>query len=287
MSQHSSGKYIPLKPVVAIIGDASLQGSLRSFLETHHNFQVIPCPDAPHFSALLHPQPALPPPPPPLTDALQKGILRADWLEKHQTRCPAVAAVVISRQQATGDPSAWANLVASLESIRTTTTTRSKTKIRVVVVVVQPSEQKKENEEKGASSPPLPEDRAAMVVRHSGAADRSCLLTCEPTNVASLQAVGVLLRAQATAFYAADAKRRLTLYSSLSSVEESLAAAFKLGGLAEQRGDWVEAAQLYDEAYGYVMTIGGGGGGGTTAPPSIHRFLEVRAVAAVVNHRVS
>ena len=177
----------------------------------------------------------------------------------------------VSRDEASGDPSNWAALAARLDGIRAAAKQRA---VRVVVAVIQ----------LGPDSPPLPDDRTAMLSRQAGA-ERACLVPCviDPAGGNPTQRLGPVLHAQAAAFYAADAQRRLAAYSNanLPSVGLNLRAAFKMAALAEQRGDWAAAARLYREAYGYVPQVAVAG----AAP--LQRFLEVRTVAELINYRVS
>jgi hypothetical protein len=276
-----SNQYAPLKPVIAIIGDEASKQTLTAYLK--HQFipqlNVISCVDAAEFASCLAP---------PNQQSKQhveahqqqeqsrKGILRADWLDKHQTRRPAVALVLVPRHHATGDPSAWATLAANLDAIRGLT---KPTKIKVVIAVVQPTTTG--GDTSTTSSTSLPDDRTTMLARHSGA-DRNCVILYEGNNEASMRSLGVLLQAQAAVFYSTNAQARLNSYShnGLASVDANLRAAFKLGALAEVRGDWPGAVHLYKEAYGYVGQISMAGG----AP--LQRFLEVRTVAEVVHHRL-
>ena len=279
-------EYMPLKPLIAIIGDEASKQTLTAYLK--HQFvpqlNVISCVDASEFASCL-----APPTDNNTTDVLgaqqqhhRTGILRADWIEKHQSRRPGVAVVLVPRQHATGDPSSWANLASSLDAVRSIA---KPLKIRVIVAVTQPH----------GETTPLPDDRLAMLARHSGA-ERGCVVTFETTsapigsssagsgsNEAAMRSLAVLLQAQAAIFYSTNAQMRLNSYSQhgLASVDANLRAAYKLGALAEMRGDWPGAVQLYKEAYGYVGQVSMAGG----AP--LQRFLEVRTVAETVHHRVS
>jgi len=270
-------EYVPLKPLVAIISEESKQ-TLTAYLKHQFvpQFNVIPCLDASEFASCLSVPTEESDDVGTMPSQHRKGILRADWLEKHQSRCPAVALVLVPRHHATGDPSSWAALASSLDAIRSLT---KATNMRVVLAIVQPP----------GDTSPLPDDRTAMLARHSGA-DRSCVVLYEDLSgssgrdsVASMRSLGVLLQAQAAIFYSTNAQTRLNSYSQdgLASVDANLRAAFKLGALAEMRGDWTGAVQLYKEAYGYVGQVSMAGG----AP--LQRFLEVRTVAEIVHHRVS
>ena len=264
---------MPLRPLIAVIGESSLQETLSNYLERQFlpHLKTIPCSDAEELAASIAPVKPRESSPPidPQTRTQRSGIIRSDWLAKHQTRRPAVALILVPRNQATGDPSSWATLVYLLDAVRAVT---KPAKTRVVVVVVQPSK----------DATPIPDDRISMLARHSGA-DRGCVVPWTPEDGTSgMQILGALLQTQSAAYYAADAQRRLNSYSQigLSSVDANLRAAFKMGALAEQRGDWAAAAQLFKEAYGYVGQVS------MTGAVPLQRFLEVRAVAEAVNHRV-
>jgi len=198
----------------------------------------------------------------------RSGILRADWLEKHQSRVPAVAIVIVSRDEACGDPSSWAALAARLDAVRSAAKRRA---VPVVVALMT-----------SATRGALPDDRSAMVARHAGT-ERGCIVTCDVDDgPAAFQFLAPVVSTQASAFYAATAQRRMAAYAqnNLPSVDLNLRAAFKVAVLAEQRGDWEAAARLYREAYSYFPQVAVAG----AAP--LQRFLEVRAVAEVVNYRV-
>lgn len=268
-----SKEFMPLRPLIAVIGELGLQETLSNYLERQFlpHLKTIPCSDADELAASLSPvKPNESIPPAEQQPRPQRtGIIRSDWLAKHQTRRPAVALILVPRHQATGDPSSWATLVALLDAVRAVA---KPAKTRVVVVVVQPG-----------SASPIPDDRVVMLARHSGA-ERGCVVPWTPyEGVSGMQALGVLLQSQSAAYYALDAQRRLANYSQtgLSSVDKNLRAAFKLGALAEQRGDWAAASQLFKEAYGYVGQVS------MTGAAPLQGFLEVRAVAEAVNHRVS
>ena len=284
-----SSQYAALRPVIALIGSPDLRQSLSTYLSTIFipHFKVIECADASEFAALLLPSSPQPPTP------RHGGILRADWLLKHQTKCPAVAVVLLPRQQATGDPSSWAALASSLDSIKSTCLiNHTKTPIKVVVIVVQ------SGEAGSASAAPLPDDRAAMLMRHSGADNKQSIVAYNPqdavgssssNNSSIREAIGNLLRTQAALFYVADAKRRQAIYAHGAagppSLDKGIRFAFKLGALAELRGDWDTAVQLYREAYKKVEEALATTGTQQQQNPC-QRFLEIRAVAEVVNLRL-
>lgn len=46
------------------------------------------------------------------------GILRRDWLLKHRTKIPSVAAAFLSSDSVSGDPAQWLRLCSDLDSLK-------------------------------------------------------------------------------------------------------------------------------------------------------------------------
>jgi hypothetical protein len=263
-------QHLPLRPLIALVGCIQFHNSLQSYFTSHLSMVAISLANGPQDLARL------------LTiagrqksglereDVQRKGILRSDWLEKHQRRRPAVVLYLVLQAKAAGDPSSWAALVAEIGALRVAAQARA---VRIMVAVLR------EREHEGE----LPADRASMIARQAGI-DASSVVSLNPSaDKEDLASLGQLIRAQAVAHYAAEAQRRLAKYSgtNLPSVDHNLKAAFKLAALAEARLEWTEAARLYGEAFQYVPQLAVAG----AAP--LQRFLEIRAVAELINYRVS
>ena len=66
------------------------------------------CTDQFFLGSLFPNQPGAPPPL--KSGSRDGGIFKAGWLRKHQVGRPAVAAVLVPRDKAAGDPSSWAQV---------------------------------------------------------------------------------------------------------------------------------------------------------------------------------
>lgn len=199
--------------------------------------------------------------------ATSNFVLDAAWLEHKQRRCAAVQLIIVDSKEVAGDPSSWASLVAKLDASKSAAKAHN---VRSIILVLR-----------GPRDSPVPDDRISMVCRHAGVDKASIVpfVIGGDSQEADLLRLLPAIHTQAVAHYSGETQRRLADHSQANdpSVEANLRTAFKLGAVAEFRGDFEAAAAMYSEAYNYTQQLAIG------SSNKFQRFLEVRGIAEYVH----
>ncbi|GAX76923.1 hypothetical protein CEUSTIGMA_g4370.t1 [Chlamydomonas eustigma] len=202
------------------------------------------------------------------------GILKADWLSKHRGKKPAVALVLVPRQDIDGDPSSWSRM---LQLLRLVSDAVSQSGAGLVIGVLQ-----------GPDAGELPSERVTGVCHNLSLDPRVVMaITAQPVDQdpgrakreAGLRLLGAVLHEQCSLVYSRRAarvtaklaerqagravaalelvspRRNMPWSGSSSSLagdvilEYSIRASFKLASYSEFRQEWQSAVQEYHESY--------------------------------------
>ncbi|KAH9619986.1 hypothetical protein KSS87_010817 [Heliosperma pusillum] len=129
----------PPVPLISLVGYTDLHATISGHLHAlQPPINTLALPDFSKISVFSRKRAAASPPP-------VAGFLKKDWLVKHRTRIPAVAAALFSSDHVSGDPAQWLQLCTHLDHLRGAIRTRN---IKLVVVIVQTSSEDEMNEER-------------------------------------------------------------------------------------------------------------------------------------------
>lgn len=104
----------PPVSLACIVGCPELHQTISGFLHAEQPpINTLALPDFSKISLLARKQrdPLAPPQP-------AAGIFKRDWLLKHRTRVPAVAAALFRSDHVTGDPAQWLQVCTDLENLK-------------------------------------------------------------------------------------------------------------------------------------------------------------------------
>lgn len=104
----------PPVSLVSLVGCPELHHAISAFLHSEQPpINTLALPDFSKISVLARKQKD-----PLASTAPAAGILKRNWLLKHRTKIPAVAATLFSSEQVTGDPAQWLQLCTDLENLK-------------------------------------------------------------------------------------------------------------------------------------------------------------------------
>ncbi|GAB2279382.1 hypothetical protein Dimus_014026 [Dionaea muscipula] len=202
------------------------------------------------------------------------GILKREWLLKHRTKVPAVAAALFPAVHVSGDPAQWHELCAYLDQLKAVVRQRN---IKLVVIVVQSSLKDEINEDR------------MMSLRKRAELDSKYVVIFSPYNEAELQMslnrLGMLFAELINVCYRDEGRRMKTRIEkkNFNSIELFIRYCFKVAVYAEFRRDWVEALKFYEDGYHIVREMIAT----STRLPAIQRLVEIKAVAEQFHFKIS
>ncbi|GAB4847648.1 hypothetical protein Ancab_026709 [Ancistrocladus abbreviatus] len=201
------------------------------------------------------------------------GILRREWLPKHRTKVPAVAAALFPADHVSGDPAQWHELCTHLDELKAVIRPRN---IKLVVVVVQ------------SASDDANEDRMNALRKRAEVDSKYIIifsLNDESELKQSLNRLGILFAELINVYYRDEGRRIKTRIEkkNFSSVDLCIRYCFKVAVYAEFRRDWVEALKFYEDAYHTLREIIAT----STRLPAIQRLVEIKTVAEQLHFKIS
>ncbi|PKA60386.1 hypothetical protein AXF42_Ash008446 [Apostasia shenzhenica] len=219
------------------------------------------------------------------------GILKRDWLLKHRTRIPAVAAALFSAEQVTGDPAQWQQVCTDLDNIKVV---RGRN-MKFVVVLVQKN-----------ASDDLSEDHVNALRKRAELDSKHVIVFLQNDATELRQSLKRLagLFAELCNTYYRDEGRRIKIRMERKNVGHAeliirycyKARSFcfslfvppfsfecQVAAYAEFRRDWIEALRYYEDAYNTNLEIIGI----TRRLPAMQRLTEIKAVAEQLHFKLS
>ncbi|KAK9678673.1 hypothetical protein RND81_11G226600 [Saponaria officinalis] len=202
------------------------------------------------------------------------GFLKKEWLVKHRTRIPAVAAALFSSDHVSGDPAQWLLLCSHLDHLKATIRTRN---IKLVVVIVQTS-----------SGDDINEDHM-IALRKRADVDSKYILNFSIKDSfemkQSLNRLGSVFAELINIYYREEGRRVKTRVEkrNFTSPELGIRYCFKVAVYAEFRRDWIEALKFYEDAYYALREMVGT----STRLPAIQRLVEIKTLAEQLHFKIS
>ncbi|KAJ6776653.1 FOIE GRAS [Salix koriyanagi] len=201
------------------------------------------------------------------------GILKKDWLLKHRTRVPAVAAAFFNSDHVSGDPAQWLQVCSDIENLKNVIRPKN---IKLIVAVVQSSA----NDE-------ISEDRMTLM-RKRAEIDTKYLVVFNASDdlqlKQSLDRLGSTFAELANVYYKEEGLKVKTRVEkkSFNSHELNVRCCFKVAVYAEFRRDWVEALRFYDDAYHILREMAGT----TKKLPLIQCLVQIKTVAEQLHFKI-
>uniref|UniRef100_A0A6N2NAQ3 Trafficking protein particle complex subunit 11 domain-containing protein n=1 Tax=Salix viminalis TaxID=40686 RepID=A0A6N2NAQ3_SALVM len=202
------------------------------------------------------------------------GILKKDWLLKHRTRVPAIAAAFFNSDHVSGDPAQWLQVCSDIENLKNVIRPKN---IKLIVAVVQSSA----NDE-------ISEDRMTLM-RKRAEIDTKYLVVFNASDdlqlKQSLDRLGSTFAELANVYYKEEGMKIKTRVEkkSFNSHELNVRYCFKVAVYAEFRRDWVEALRFYDDAYHILREMAGT----TKKLPLIQCLVQIKTVAEQLHFKTS
>ncbi|KAJ6301288.1 hypothetical protein OIU77_015572 [Salix suchowensis] len=186
------------------------------------------------------------------------GILKKDWLLKHRTRVPAVAAAFFNSDHVSGDPAQWLQVCSDIENLKNVIRPKN---IKLIVAVVQSSA----NDE-------ISEDRMTLM-RKRAEIDTKYMLC-------GFCRLGSTFAELANVYYKEEGLKVKTRVEkkSFNSHELNVRCCFKSSG---ETG--LKALRFYDDAYHILREMAGT----TKKLPLIQCLVQIKTVAEQLHFKTS
>ncbi|XP_008787021.2 trafficking protein particle complex subunit 11 [Phoenix dactylifera] len=260
----------PPVSLVSLVGCPELHHAISAFLHSEQPpINTLALPDFSKISVLARKQkdPLASTPPP-------AGILKRDWLLKHRTKIPAVAAALFSSEQVAGDPAQWLQLCTDLENLKAVLRGRS---TKLVVVLVQTSVNDEVSED------------LMIALRKRAEIDSKHLIVFVQNDASelriSLNRLASIFAELCNTYYREEGRKIKARIEkkSFTSSELNVRYCFEAAVYAEFRRDWAEALRFYEDGYRALREMIGT----STRLPPIQRLVEIKAVAEQLHFKIS
>ncbi|XP_074264314.1 uncharacterized protein LOC141586832 [Silene latifolia] len=262
----------PPVPLISLVGCSDLHATISGHLHAlQPPINTLALPDFSKISVFSRKPPAVDSASSPSPVA---GFLKKDWLVKHRTRIPAVAAALFSSDHVSGDPAQWLQLCTHLDHLRGAIRTRN---IKLVVVIVQTSSEDEMNEER------------MIALRKRAEVDSKYILNFSMKDSfemkQSMNRLGSVFAELINTYYREEGRRVKTRVEkrNFASSELGIRYCFKVAVYAEFRRDWIEALKFYEDAYHALREMVGT----STRLPAIQRLVEIKTFAEQLHFKIS
>ncbi|KAK9284885.1 hypothetical protein L1049_024066 [Liquidambar formosana] len=269
MEEYAEELRTPPVTLISLVGCPEIHPLISTHLHSQQPpINTLALPDFSNISVLAPSHKDTPIPYSPL------GILKRDWLLKHRTRVPAVAAALFSSHHVSGDPAQWLHVCSDLENLKAVIRGRN---IKLLLIVVQ-----------STSTDDISEDRM-IALRKRAEVDSKYIIMIIPNDASelkeSLNRLGGAFAELATTYYKDEGRRIKTRIEkkSFNSIELNIRYCFKVAVYAEFRRDWAEALRFYEDAYHTLREMIGT----STRLPVIQRLVEIKTVAEQLHFKIS
>lgn len=119
MEEYPEELRTPPVALVSLVGVPELHSIISNFLHSEQPpINTLALPDFDKVSIIAKKDKQEQAPGRTIQPSKPHGILKTDWLVKHRTRVPAVAAALFSREHVFGDPTQWLQVCTNLDTLK-------------------------------------------------------------------------------------------------------------------------------------------------------------------------